>query len=1553
MNVSTLLKAGAILLPKAKLPSDVLSDNVVSRQWMHPALEDPIVRLPTQNMLRGIDLEMDLLGFQEATDLGVVGKQRRQKLGFPGWALVHDPDHARFALDVVKELKKATRKIKSKPGTAKEMIDKIAAGLSSSVPNFLPSFYEEAARAFLVFENYSYASQYFEKARNAERVYALEVDPELREQTFVDFALARALSLKSLTNFGLEMIEKGTPEEGFGSYFRIAVRRTLGGLPPSATMAKDLKKLAKAAGLDPIEQERNFLHELLGASALKKASAGFWKAYKKSLVALGKERPSARSQMLDLFPGVDSETWLEILDSCGALTALYDSSVDQDSKSSHTTADWFGLLFKKTNGANKNIMGLLERCVPRLKEDGLPIPFPSGWSNINQDVVEFGLSVGLTFTLPEDPRFIDVDDLASNAIEDEAQFRDWVYISKDETYRAMAKRSVEAGSSYYMEKWVGLIDARPALREIVGEWLDEKIGEPSEVGALISSYKKLTMFDDYDKSLWALYPEQTAKLVATDLAIPLQNSLQIGVWDELHWPLYTEILETFGKPKKVKKIECFPYITFFDSVKFCVFGAQGIVLEGELPSHKEFKISDVIYSQGTALLVFEKGWRETKGQWFGTTKLFTLEDSVGDREHAIYLDDGRLMTEGYRIITPGDQSFPYNYEKNCRVVSDGENYWRIGRYGHGAYKRINPITGELLEGAQPEFVAVDENEERWRRANMRVVPHASPTAPIYTKDGIWALRWAREDYGDYIYEDNCGNKYRGSEVDLLVRLPGDDSPRTVKRSYSNFGIGRDSVIGATSHKGFRKGGYPNIVNLFMVYFEARDEKGSQALRNISLETCSALLEAAKEGKKEIAKQMGTLLPEITDENLKKGVVGYIKMAHKHRKLLKGLTKKIEENEEAGGYVSYEKDPASIVGALSGLIDIDDRDSGHVILAQLADITTYFTRDEATDGDGGQRPDGSVLWEPLIGHSAAAAFRYAMLKSVKGTDEETLTSLKTFLYAMADSPFVGENLSDKIRYFEVEKSYKDKDEEKEIVPPWRNKVSRDVMITTYQGNEIFSWANWYAPYVGMEFARSGKFSDLKPNTLRKIGTGWGTRQELDTFFALVEEKGALPFLETLPGFMEKTGLSEPEASLAISDWGASRIAKKKMNVGTFQWASQMRHLQEKNALEFFSELLLSGPAEELWDPVKLEERLAHTWLQGAKVVSPLDPEFVMLFTKQTDGNVNTLREITDVSLSTDLNQDYEWEWNDGYCEKSESGFNGASHFLEAVYFTMHFGKVGSGVYEGVGSVLEKLRERMSHPEYLFELATFWDEEKAAKFTSMIKGKPKNIASDNEATVRGGKGVYYSQASWSTDFFANWAAIKDNHPAVEKLLVESGSSAVADVKFIFGPSVDAIISRVSKSPVPEGEFEANPIHSVPAIVEKVAKKYKISTDAAVLYLQIATLPFPTDANIRLWNGWKKKQHDTAIADLSKTDLVVVAKRARSSRSVFIPGPWEPKSWAKPIEGWKMRHLGLEGEGFGWAFHAGLKVPPHLLFEKVWDRIESGDAPGFEEAPKTAKR
>ena len=267
MNDKDVVGAGGI----APLSSPAQSswDRVVARHYLHPALgQRRVVRLVAEALGEAEDLTLEFHGFQRPLQQSAVGWQQRKGLGFPGWALVNDPDRAAFALEVVKEFRAQARLAKSRPGAARDGLEEIAARLGRSVPHFLPSFYEECGRAMIQMENANLGAQFFNKARQAEKVHALQVDEELRRESFLEFALAGAVSVKAISDYAAELIQAHQPGQAYHHFHELCLRRTLGGLPPWATMLKELGRLARAAGKDAKQEERDFLVQVLDSASV-------------------------------------------------------------------------------------------------------------------------------------------------------------------------------------------------------------------------------------------------------------------------------------------------------------------------------------------------------------------------------------------------------------------------------------------------------------------------------------------------------------------------------------------------------------------------------------------------------------------------------------------------------------------------------------------------------------------------------------------------------------------------------------------------------------------------------------------------------------------------------------------------------------------------------------------------------------------------------------------------------------------------------------------------------------------------------------------------------------------------------------------------------------------------------------------------------------------------------------------------------------------------------------------------------------------------------------
>ena len=1541
MKTNHYLQAGAILLVNEEVPSDVLSDFVVAKQWTHNALDTSIVRLSTENMLPGVDLEMELLGFSPDQISPKLGKQKRKKLGFPGWALVHHPEHSRYALERVKELKKASRIAKSRAKLGKEVIDKIGEKLGTDLPELLPSFYEEVASMFLSFENYTFAAQYFEKARNAERVYALDVDPEMREQSFVDAALSRALSIKSLTHFCQEMINEGKAEEGFQSYYRIAVRRTRGGLPPSPTMAKDLKKLAKAAGIDFFEEEKHFLKELIEAPAIRMASKGFWTAYKKACLSLAKEDLHFRGVLLDLFPSMHPRPWLELLDACDACLALY-TDVPKEAKSKYHVADWFSKIISQLSDIGswrggddtpERIFSLMEACGERLAKDDIKIRFPD--YRVDPDLIETGLRLGVTFSLPEVPLFLNLTTVAQYS-ENKGRMQDWEHIAQHPVFRKSAKKCIE-NSTYGMGDWIEYIDTRPHMKSIVGEWLSEKIQTSLNDGALVYSADILTTFLSYPLPLWRAFPEQKEAFYLFNIAKPLMRSLHIGSFDEVVWPEYSTALSTFPNPDAVQISGTYPFAILFTEEKFIVLGPDGVCLEGDPPKHKGYPLESMIYSQGNVLMIFRKSWGNWKGQWFGQSP-FKLDNPPFYRDQSCMLADGRMMFDGYRIFSPGDQEFESNYKKKTKVVTDGERFWKglVPYEGKKSYVQFDPVSSKkvpyspvpFLGEAQPHFLGVS-----------RSIPKIVENSPIKIKDGIFAFRWTRDENYTFLYEDNCGYNVENHEVlGCFFHLPGCELPRVFSTTYSGYNLSDLSdVKSANDLVPYRRGGFAYLNPLFFSFYTARDIEGSKALRKISLKMSQSLLEHSQ------SEESAYLFLEenfkaISDEKLRKGIAGIAKLAYDQRNALEDLKMRLSE----GNDFVHRDDPDAFKSAFSDFIAFRSYSDSR-LLSQIEEVSQFLVG-EVTEGTFRALPHLQDDWFDLIGKSGAIAYRYAT-----SADPDEQACLERWMSLTKESPLVGPDLDQKMRIFQTAKT--------EQLPAWRRKAA-GLELNVWQGSLIFSHAQnaqYYNPYyTGIEVKGTKKAFQI-PNTapLPLLGRGWGEREEFDTLLDLVKEKGGLPLEEILPDFIEETGLLEPEARLAILNWEHSEGVKK----ADLNWAMDVFEEHPKTQLDFFNEVVLAGPLGELWQPEKLKERLVFAWLDGFQRLGKVSVDTLSGFKKENKKLSSFLiREIQNPEESKALTQPREWFWKDGYQGRG-AGFEDPMPYVFALDYLLYHTPKGSDVFENIGKVWQLLRDRCSDEHFLFKLFTTW--EASVDYQSLIKSL-KTYTSDrvdgkNTMLLAKADSIFVTHEGYKAIAYLHADALYLDSSLVSAFMA-LGEGGGCDAYFIFSEYVDDLIERSANSPVPAGEFECNPIFSAPHLVKEVCQIYKIDENAAALYLQILALPYPTNTNVRRWNRWKKKEHDKAIEGLLLADLVLDAKRSRAGRTIFLPGFWEPNKGGKPIEGWKFGHLDwvdADGEWFPIrAFYGAILHPPHVLFERAWQRIKEGDLPTHKKTKSSSR-
>ena len=275
-----LLRAGALLPTERTRPRRAHQ----ARVYEHPALGDRrVVRLVAEPIGEAEDLALQTLDFRLVDGTSPVALGRPRGLGFPATAILADPANASFALGVVKEMERFARMAKGKPGNAKDGFDAIATRLAASVPHFLPSFHEQAGRAFLDAGALAQAAASFGRAREAERAYGLKVDEAQRRQAFLEFALAGALTAKSLSEYARDLVRDAPPGEAHAALKELCVQRTLGGLPRGPRWPRSSGGRPGPPGWTRPPKRRTYSRPP-GCPGHARAAAGFWAGYRAGLL---------------------------------------------------------------------------------------------------------------------------------------------------------------------------------------------------------------------------------------------------------------------------------------------------------------------------------------------------------------------------------------------------------------------------------------------------------------------------------------------------------------------------------------------------------------------------------------------------------------------------------------------------------------------------------------------------------------------------------------------------------------------------------------------------------------------------------------------------------------------------------------------------------------------------------------------------------------------------------------------------------------------------------------------------------------------------------------------------------------------------------------------------------------------------------------------------------------------------------------------------------------------------------------------------------------------
>ncbi|WP_238011797.1 hypothetical protein KZZ52_13090 [Dactylosporangium sp. AC04546] len=1588
MNNEALLDAGAVLLPGAEAVADTV-DTLTTRTYRHPVLgERSVVRLVPRTLGPAEDLTMEFLGFAAPEEVAEVGVVRQQALGFPAWALVHDPANGHHALALVKDIERLSRVAKSRIGPARDGFNELGERLARSVPHFLPTFYEEAARAFLVADSTTYAATMFGKAREAERLFALTIDEERQHTVFLEFALAGALTAKALSAHARDLAGRSAPTVAYERFRRLCVERTLGGMPPYAQMHVDLRRLAKAAKVGEEDEER-LIAELLEAPSILRAPGGFWTAYRPALIRLARRDPQVRGQLLGIFPReCPGDVWLDILDESGASDSLTGpaGSVPAGAEPSDGPAGWLSRLDKhRADWRRKRLpaqLRLVERMAERLRVDGVPVDLGSTRQAVDLDVVD--LCLELEVPLAEFAE--DVHCPVDSWVKDEAEGRrDLAHVGR---FEPLLGRLGEAVEGFLRTGWgdnvsvsperVATVVAVPGLRSALHGWLDRLAGRIVREGltSLAPELARLALVACPEGL--AVNPEAIRRITEHDLGPILGASLRAGVFDEYGWPALEDAVARLVSPggDRPELQAQWPQLMLRSGEQVVVAGADGVELEHLLripPAHRQWRWRQTLrYVDGQLLVTWDADDKRA-GYWTGAPDdVFEAPEDAfsGDGQGSMALPGGG-RTGGWRPLHPGDRAAV----DRGTVATDGLHYWVL-MYHQNDYtwrwREFDPATGDLGRASMPAFfeaggVAGFELEPlacRLRTGGPEIVG-----SPLGQRDGLIGWRLRRGPGGAQLGEGADGRTFTepgqpggGTAGQLIgaIRFPGADTVYGMLRQEAY----RNNAVVLTTADGLRfahvrlegeSGPFAEGTPLvppppYWHYLRPRDEAGSAALRGLTDATAGELLAAAlaQSGAEPdadldaeaVRKLVADALPGLAHPALLAGVAGVVRHAARSARRLHRLTTATAEI--AARSVAAVTDPDAdkpsdtlLNAALSGLIP-GCYDHGHEA------VRLFRLTGAALTGREPDRPIKDVLaradvdWFDTIG-----ALPAVLVRAVSPlTPAEHRTAILDLLEIIADSGLIvaGARFRRMMLRSDTQAPVLTAGEVVDLGDGRRLVATR---VDKEDGDAVV-----------LELATSGRSGPIPGHTIsaehRVMHTHGIGAEQVTAFVAAARANGPLPYRpELVRATSVAAGISLAEATVLLTgprdkDGWEQRPEGWELDPSvtpaTVELAiERIRRDSTLSPSAGVHAVLLPEDPSALWTTGPALDRMAAWRTERVGVRTPVD-----------DGLILELHRSGSVA-GLPASEFLHGVANAETCRWLQGNVDGVDvddvviSVVRSVPWLVRRLPVADPIRVALPRVLELAGQRLRDPETTFVVGHN-DTEAFEKFVAGL-GTP--VTRDEKAIDTGlffmTQGGYWNAIHLRP---ARVAGVDD--PFLGALIAFTGESQqiVAARAVLAGQLADWI----GAEPVEDAH---DPSRSVPELVATVAERHGLSADAATVYLQLLALPDPTDRNVATWTGWKPARLKKARAELAGTDLVVEAKRPRAGRSLFLPGGWLALGTPHvPLERWKLPLLIGDGEDIGGLGVVVPVAPAPRLFELAWGRITAGDLPRFEELTTNTK-
>lgn len=1431
--------------------------------------------------------------------------------------------HTTFAGD----LACARQHVSTRARDVQKRFDEFAAVLAVSEPGIIPPLLEEVARIFDDAGDDAPARKYFGKARETERAHNLAVDADRHRQVFLEFAGRGIISTKELTAETAAALSRYDDPAAACSYVLEIMAEVSGsGMPLYPGMVRDVRKVAKAAGMSPAVSDEHLLDAVAAGPGFLNAPEGFWKALGSRLTTYLTSHPDAAEYFGTRTPeAFDVEKYLEVLDASGQLQRMrptpdYPAWLVDLLESSRQS-------FRAPTPRYYSEVALVAEGVASLEEVNL------SYIGVHPALVDALVATGAEVTLgPGRNPWLHRTDRINMDLWLRDPYGDLDGLARYSTPEATPLGSLDPADLRPAD--LDLLLAHTGTHRMLGDWISGLAaarGRFSGALPVLGSAVESLLESLADPRLAENFAGPMEQLFSFDPAEEFAAAVRQGLIVEFTWPdferAYEDAVLRAGDDSDagVTVRETYPQVAVAAGSVIEILGAGGVERTLAVPDDA-YSITAVYTVAGSGVIIYHDKNNRPWCRWFDDTESVPSEQLTFSWAPVTYpVADGRVI--GSQLVRVGDvidnmwPASPFITGDEVSVVPD-----------YGAVSTFNTVTGEQ-SGKPVSFdshiaaasaVGIDGTTSGssvvWRGSRRLRLPEGNWSSSPWAHDGSCIeitgldltsslqVGTTRIVTPSAVVEQDPYQRYfvslRQEELSGLISLPGGGEHRNLARRGRATASGENGAPLSWSRT--RDG------SLHAMHFvpdnlwfrpEVRDGAVSAKMRVYRSDDARKVLAAVADSGRDtelssaIVAQLGcsdvvaTALTHIALETL-----SLDKEFERCRTLAfadvhsdeKTVTNVPGENLTHAGAQAFYPDTLSKPDRL--------REQARNLAAWIAAGEDGF-RDPGVPGDF-----GSLRY--LVRYLGRERLFVAGFNTACAADHEHQDPVNAIAFAreLVSSGLLCNGWTVVTVAAPEDYSLRESLEARGVT--W---IDLGAMVhplsfqydTTVHGPGTPVWV----------LVRT---SDVDKLTVDVLVGPVPVEDRLDAgeFLQLLEltERQLLPDRhvenEQAALVADNTVLPTQTARLLL---GGVRA-----DIGLLGGKSDLR-FEDQEALPFYG-----LKAREVDMPLtqvttlgeELVDRLTMSLLDG-----PTPAEGLVARWNRETGGAQPL-ELTD------------GEWTRVHASTSTFNDDTATEQLTGILM-LGSDDIGfpPATLAGILAVTAELD---------------LDDPRRPAFADVLR------------MLRTSAGEYVVAPEHREEIGRMPLGSRVDHPGFNDIVTVPSQT----VRVLVEGHLDRVIDDLDT--VYEGQAgpATDPSVAVPDLVEDVATTIGVDMQAARYFLQLLALPAPTDADVRAWNGWKKKDIDATGAELVAVGVAVTAKRTGAARRFFLPGGWlDGRSGlypSRPVEVWKTQMYLMWQDIKAHPVVKGCPalVPAQDLFRTAWERYRSGDVPGYAETAVTAE-